>query len=238
MWRIVGGVLLLMLTCQVPLAQESPDSPASKEEMDAYCHGYLLGKRIYFQDKGIALERLQEGLTDGFKGEPKYVDEERIKSQDKGYRQLRKQVKFHEKKTQLETNRATEKNFLEGNSSKEGVVTLSSGLQYRIIKKGSGGLPRLANRVVVRYKGTFPDGTVFDSSLEEKEPRSFKIQNTIKGWREALKLMPEGSHWEIFVPAKLGYGKKGKPPFIQPNQMLIFELELIKIIKPENKKEE
>ncbi|MBM6961704.1 FKBP-type peptidyl-prolyl cis-trans isomerase [Bacteroides caecigallinarum] len=120
--------------------------------------------------------------------------------------------------------------FLANNKSKDGIKVTESGLQYRIIKEGKGEIPTKTSRVKVHYKGTMIDGTEFDSSYERKEPTTFRADQVIKGWTEALTMMPVGSKWELYIPQELGYGSReaGK---IKPFSTLIFEVELISIEK-------
>lgn len=120
--------------------------------------------------------------------------------------------------------------FLANNAKKPGVVTLPSGLQYKIITAGSGPKPTDNDTVVVEYKGTSIDGKVFDQT-KPGAPATFPVGQVIPGWTEALKLMPVGSTWEIYVPANLGYGEQGAPPVIGPNQALVFSIHLININK-------
>ncbi len=121
--------------------------------------------------------------------------------------------------------------FLEENSKKPGVVTLPSGLQYQIIKEGSGPKPALTDKVTTHYHGTLIDGTVFDSSVDRGQPAQFGINQVIPGWTEALQLMPVGSKWKLFIPSNLAYGDRGAGGAIGPNETLIFEVELISIDK-------
>ncbi|MFT3740220.1 MAG: FKBP-type peptidyl-prolyl cis-trans isomerase [Breznakibacter sp.] len=121
--------------------------------------------------------------------------------------------------------------FLAENKTKEGVVTTESGLQYQIIKEGNGPKPGLTDQVKCHYHGTLLDGTVFDSSLERKEPATFYVNGVIKGWTEALQMMPAGSKWKLFVPAGLAYGDRAAGEKIKPNSTLVFEVELIEIVK-------
>ena len=125
----------------------------------------------------------------------------------------------------LEAGRA----FLEENKKKENVIALASGLQYEILKKGEGALPKAADRVRCHYHGTLIDGTVFDSSVERGQPAVFGVTQVIKGWVEALQLMPLGSKWRLYVPSELGYGEQGAGGSIEPNSTLIFEVELLGI---------
>ena len=120
--------------------------------------------------------------------------------------------------------------FLEENKTKEGVVTLTSGLQYLIMKEGNGPKPGAESKVTTHYHGTLIDGSVFDSSVERGEPASFPVNGVIKGWTEALQLMPVGSKWKLFIPSELAYGanpRQGGP--IEPNMALVFEVELLSI---------
>jgi FKBP-type peptidyl-prolyl cis-trans isomerase FklB len=119
--------------------------------------------------------------------------------------------------------------FLAANKTKDGVVTLPSGLQYKILKEGSGPKPSASDSVVCNYKGTLIDSTEFDSSYKRGQPATFPVGQVIKGWTEVLQLMPVGSKWEVFVPSELGYGPRGAGGAIGPNAALIFEIELLSI---------
>jgi FKBP-type peptidyl-prolyl cis-trans isomerase FklB len=121
--------------------------------------------------------------------------------------------------------------FLADNKGKEGVVTLPSGLQYKVIKEGDGAKPGPTDQVKAHYIGSHLDGTVFDSSVERKEPAVFPLDRVIKGWTEALQLMKVGSKWTLYIPWELAYGAKGRAPKIGPHEMLIFEVELLGIEK-------
>ncbi len=119
--------------------------------------------------------------------------------------------------------------FLDENSKKEGVHTLPDGLQYKVLKEGTGTKPKATDTVVVHYRGTLIDGTEFDSSYKRNEPAEFPVNRVIKGWTEALQLMPEGSKWMLYIPSRLAYGERGAPGAIGPNETLVFEVELLKV---------
>ena len=121
--------------------------------------------------------------------------------------------------------------FLEQNKSREGVTTTESGLQYEVLTEGTGEKPTAENQVRVHYHGTLIDGTVFDSSVERGEPAVFGVGQVIKGWTEALQLMPVGSKWKVYIPSSLGYGERGAGGDIGPNSTLIFEVELLEIVE-------
>ncbi len=120
--------------------------------------------------------------------------------------------------------------FLDINKKRAGVVTLPSGLQYEIIKEGNGKLPAATDQVKCHYHGTLIDGTVFDSSVQRGTPATFGVNQVIKGWVEALQLMPVGSKWKLFIPSELAYGQQGAGQSIEPNSTLIFEVEVLDIV--------
>lgn len=133
-------------------------------------------------------------------------------------------------------NKAAGEKFLAENKEKEGVVTLPSGLQYKIITAGKGEIPADTCRVKVNYRGTLIDGTEFDSSYKRKEPATFRANQVIKGWTEALTMMPVGSKWELYIPSDLAYGSRETGGDIKPFSTLIFEVELLEIVKDSKKK--
>ncbi|MDP4269344.1 MAG: FKBP-type peptidyl-prolyl cis-trans isomerase [Bacteroidota bacterium] len=130
----------------------------------------------------------------------------------------------------LEVNTKAGEAFLAENAKNEGVVTLPSGLQYEIIKAGTGEKPKATDRVKCHYHGTLIDGRVFDSSVSRGEPAVFGVNQVIPGWVEALQLMPKGSTWKLYIPSELAYGQRGAGEMIAPNSTLIFEVELIDIV--------
>lgn len=128
-------------------------------------------------------------------------------------------------------NEAKGQAFLAANKKKEGVITTASGLQYKVIKMGTGAKPTLNDKITAHYHGTLIDGTVFDSSVERGQPASFPVSGVIPGWTEALQLMPVGSKWTLYLPSNLAYGERGAGGKIGPNSALIFDVELISIDK-------
>ena len=142
--------------------------------------------------------------------------------------------KFFESASQREAQKALEEGnaFLEKNKAREGVTTTQSGLQYEVITAGTGALPVATDQVRVHYHGTLIDGKVFDSSVDRGEPVVFGVNQVIPGWTEALQLMPVGSKWKIYLPSNIAYGERGAGGDIGPNSVLIFEVELLEIVKP------
>jgi FKBP-type peptidyl-prolyl cis-trans isomerase FklB len=131
--------------------------------------------------------------------------------------------------SKAESNKQQGEQFLAANAKKPGVKTTASGLQYLVLKEGTGKKPEPGDTVVVHYHGTLIDGTVFDSSVDRGEPASFRVNRVIRGWTEALQLMKEGSKWRVFIPSKLAYRQRAIPPKIGPNETLIFEIELLEV---------
>lgn len=143
---------------------------------------------------------------------------------------LNNAVEEAHKKT-LAENKAKGDAFLAENAKKKGIQKTASGLQYRVITKGKGAIPTKDDNVKVHYEGRTIDGNVFDSSIKRGEPTEFGVTQVIKGWTEALQLMPVGSKWEVFIPSELAYGERGAGENIKPNEALIFTVELIEIVK-------
>ena len=141
---------------------------------------------------------------------------------------LRKKQELQQQQL-AETNKKEGDEFLAANKTKEGVVTLPSGLQYKIVQEGAGPKPAAADTVTVNYRGTLVNGTEFDSSFKRGQPASFSVGQIIKGWTEALELMPVGSKWQLFIPPDLAYGLRGAGPSIGPNSTLVFDVELLSI---------
>ena len=143
--------------------------------------------------------------------------------------QLIKEHINREQAAKKSKNEAEGKAFLAKNADRQGVITLESGLQYEVITEGTGAVPTSSDKVSVHYTGTLINGDVFDSSVQRGQPASFPVTGVIKGWVEALQLMPVGSKWKLFIPADLAYGERGSGPKIGPNSTLIFEVELLGI---------
>lgn len=134
-------------------------------------------------------------------------------------------------KERLELNKKAGEEFLNINKGKAGVVTLPSGLQYQVLKQGEGAKPAASDKVKCHYHGTLINGTVFDSSVQRGEPAVFGVSQVIPGWVEALQLMPVGSKWRLFIPSDLAYGEHGAGDAIEPNSALVFDVELLDIVK-------
>lgn len=170
----------------------------------------------------IDIELLAKGIKDEFEGKTPVMTPEAAQAVIGTY------VQGMQAKKQ-EANVSKGKAFLEENAKKEGVITLPSGLQYKIEKEGTGPKPGPEDKVTTHYHGTLIDGKVFDSSVERGQPVSFAVNGVIPGWTEALQLMPVGSKWKLFIPSNLAYGERGAGGDIGPNETLVFDVELISI---------
>jgi FKBP-type peptidyl-prolyl cis-trans isomerase FklB len=249
---LVAAITLFVSSCQQ--AKEQNANPAEKKEITkadlkteddniSYSLGFSMGSRFIRDGLEINLEIFQEGMKDGFTGSKQILTEEEMQKtmmalQQKmmAKRQTDHMKEMEERKNLGEANKEKGEKFLEANKAKEGVITLESGLQYKILKKGTGASPKATDIVKCHYKGTTIDGEEFDSSYKRGEPATFALNKVIKGWTEGLQLMKEGGKWEFFVPPELAYGEMGSGPDIGPNEVLIFEVELLGIEKPKTEK--
>lgn len=177
-------------------------------------------------DKEIDANDFMLGFVDGLtKREPQKLTMEQMKSA-----LMALQQRIEQKMMEIAKSNSDKANaFLEANKKKDGVQTTKSGLQYIVLKAGSGAAPILTSTVTVHYEGKLIDGTVFDSSIKRNEPATFGVAQVIPGWTEALQRMKVGDKWQVFIPPNLGYGQAGSPPKIGPNECLIFEVELLNV---------
>lgn len=199
----------------------------------SYSIGADLGKNFKKQGIDISPAAMAQGLQDGMSGgQLKLTDEQMKEVLNKFQKDLmmKRTAEFNKKS---EENKQKGEAFLKGNKSKEGVVSLPSGLQYKIITKGNGNKPGKDDMVTVEYTGKLLDGQVFDSTEKTGKPATFKVSQVIPGWTEALQLMPAGSVWEVYVPSDLAYGPRSVGGPIGPNETLIFKIHLISVKKSE-----
>jgi len=220
--------VLLGLCIAMPVVSQSAP-PASFEEKISYSMGFEVGNYFKGAGKDIQEEFLIKGIQDAYKGEtPLLTPEEMtaVKNEFGEKMQAEQQAKIAEMKAK---NKAEGEQFLEENKKKDGVIVTESGLQYQIIKKGKGETAKLTDTVTVEYVGTLIDGTEFDSTVKRGEPAEFQVNQVIKGWGEALQLMNPGTKLHLIIPSELAYGENGAAPHIQPNSVLVFEVELISI---------
>ena len=228
MMVIFRAMLLVAFLSGICLAGETPELKDEKGKI-SYSVGYQVGGDFKRQGVELDPELLVKGMQDAAVGaEPRIPPQEMRKT----LVELKRKVEADERKRRREQagkHRAEGETFLAANGKKEGVVTLPSGLQYKVLAAGKGKSPNLTDNVTVHYRGTLVDGTEFDSSYKRNAPATFGIDRVIAGWKEALPMMKEGAKWQLFVPSKLAYGEQGSGSKIPPDSTLIFEVELISV---------
>jgi peptidylprolyl isomerase/FKBP-type peptidyl-prolyl cis-trans isomerase FklB len=230
------GVLVLGMVL-APFCLSAADTAAEQvfettKDKVSYSIGLDLGKYLTNMKGKIDFEILKQGIDDGFSGaEPKLGEEEMAAAQEE-FAALLKEEQAAALVAMMEKNSAAGQAFLEENAQKEGVTVTDSGLQFEVIEQGDGEKPEATDTVKVDYVGTLIDGTEFDSSIKRGEPVTFPVDQVIPGWTEALQLMEVGSKYRVAIPANLAYGEAGAPPVIEPNSVLIFEINLLGIEEP------
>jgi FKBP-type peptidyl-prolyl cis-trans isomerase len=203
--------------------------PTQKEKF-SYALGMSIEGSLKKQSVEVDLALISQGFKDAASGGKTLLTEEEAQTVlNEVQAQVRKQMQ-EKMQAAAPKNKTEGEAFLAANKDKEGVVTLPSGLQYKILNAGTGPKPTATDSVVCNYRGTLVNGTEFDSSYKRGQPATFGVGQVIKGWTEALQLMPVGSKWQLFIPSNLAYGERGEPRGgIEPNETLIFEVELISI---------
>jgi FKBP-type peptidyl-prolyl cis-trans isomerase FklB len=200
-----------------------------QKDKESYSLGYQFGMSLKMQGVDINLDAYASAIRDALGGKEPRMSSEEMQSTVMGFRQRMADAQQKALKDQGEKNLAEGKSFLAENTKKTGVKTLPSGLQYKVLSEGAGKTPKKSDTVTVHYRGTFMNGTEFDSSIARGQPATFKVDGVIPGWTEALQLMKEGAKWQLFIPAELAYGEKGMPPRIPPQSALVFDVDLISV---------
>ena len=213
------ALLAVAATFTLRAADDSPFK--SSKEKASYALGANIGKQLKQNGAEIDVEVYVKGLKEAMGGGKVLLTDEQVRETLMTFQKDLRDKTLDKNKKEGET-------FLVENRKKEGVVTTPSGLQYQVITKGTGKLPTSNDTVVCHYRGTLINGEEFDSSYKRSEPSSFPVTQVIKGWTEALLMMPPGSKWKLFIPADLAYGERGRPS-IPPNSALLFDIELISI---------
>ena len=199
------------------------------KEKGSYAVGLNIGNSVKQQPVEIDLPSLLRGIKDAATGAKPALSDAEIEAALKVMQAQANQKRDAELQKAGEANMKEGEAFLAANKTKDGVVALPSGLQYKILTAGTGAKPTGSDTVVCNYRGTFINGTEFDSSYKRGKPAEFPVGGVIKGWTEALQLMPVGSKWQLFIPPDLAYGSRGAGGAIGPNQTLVFEVELMSI---------
>ena len=210
-------------------APASASAFKNQKEKLSYAIGMEMGKGVKTQGIDVDPAMLTEGLNDAISGGKPKMSEEELKQVITALQQDLRQKQTQAQQVAGAENKAKGDAYLAENAKKEGVVALPDGLQYKILTAGQGKKPAESDTVLCNYKGTFIDGTEFDSSTQAGKPVPFEVKNVIPGFKEVLQLMPVGSKWQVFIPSTLGYGERGAGSVIGPNSALIFEIELVSI---------
>ncbi len=210
-------------------AEEKPPQLKDLKDKASYSFGLNIGFNLKRQNIDLNQEAFMAGIKDAVAGRKPLLSEQEVKETMMAFEKdmQQKQADLAKKNT------ADAEKFLAENKSKEGVKTTASGLQYKVLKEGSGAQPKAADTVTVNYRGTLLDGTEFDSSYKRGQPATFPVGGVIKGWTEALQLMKTGSKFQLFVPANLAYGDRSPGAQIPPGSTLIFEVELMDVKAPQ-----
>jgi FKBP-type peptidyl-prolyl cis-trans isomerase FklB len=227
-----GCRLLIVVLCAGGWAQaaDSVDLTDQKSKV-SYGIGMNLGMQWRQQEVPIDPDLLMQGMRDAMEGKEMLMTEQEMRNTLMTFQNEHRARQTEKRRLQGEENLAAGEKYLSENKEKPGVVTLPSGLQYKVIKEGEGRPPAAHDQVSVNYRGTLIDGTEFDSSYNRGEPATFGVSGVIKGWTEALQLMKPGAKWELYIPSALAYGERGSGAQIGPNATLIFDVELISVNK-------
>ncbi|ETR96589.1 MULTISPECIES: FKBP-type peptidyl-prolyl cis-trans isomerase [Acinetobacter calcoaceticus/baumannii complex] len=222
---IATSTMSLSVFAAAPITNKSP----AKEQF-SYSYGYLMGRNNTDALTDLNLDIFYQGLQEGAQSKTARLTDEEMAKAINDYK------KTLEAKQLVEFQKAGQQNaqagtaFLADNAKKSGVITTKSGLQYQVLKEGTGKKPKAASRVKVNYEGRLLDGTVFDSSIARNQPVEFQLSQVIAGWTEGLQTMKEGGKTRFFIPANLAYGEVGAGDTIGPNSTLIFDIELLQVL--------
>ncbi|MDN5621061.1 MAG: FKBP-type peptidyl-prolyl cis-trans isomerase [Psychrobacter sp.] len=231
----LASAMLLMTGCstnngsQETAAQSvSITEQSSASEKVGYSLGYMMAEGNKQAVKDLNLDTFEKGFRDGYEGNDSALTQEQMQEVLMTYQKEQEEQFAKDMQTKATENKAAGTAFLAENAKKEGVKQTDSGLQYKVLKEGTGKSPKATDVVEVNYEGKLIDGTVFDSSYERGEPIEFPLNQVIAGWTEGLQLMKEGGKYEFYIPADIAYGEAGNAG-IEPNSTLIFTVELLKV---------
>ena len=206
---------------------ENPSAKWEQKDRVSYSVGAQTGRALRTADGAeVNLDALVRGLKDGLDGSRLLIPEKEMQALLQGFQQMLRQKMAASHGRAVAENRKKAMEFFAENKKKQGMVSLASGVQYQILKSGTGPQPKEEDVVLANYRGTLLNGTEFDAT-EPGRPAHLKVSGLIAGWKEALKLMPVGSHWKLYIPPQMGYGERGVGSDIGPNETLVFDVELL-----------
>ncbi|MDX8239818.1 FKBP-type peptidyl-prolyl cis-trans isomerase [Acinetobacter pittii] len=222
---IATSTMSLSVFAATPITNKSP----AKEQF-SYSYGYLMGRNNTEALTDLNLDTFYQGLQEGAQNKTARLTDEEMTKAINDYKKTLEAKQLVEFQKQGQQNAQTGTAFLADNAKKAGVIMTKSGLQYQVLKEGTGKKPKAASRVKVNYEGRLLDGTVFDSSIARNHPVEFQLSQVIAGWTEGLQTMKEGGKTRFFIPANLAYGEVGAGDTIGPNSTLIFDIELLQVL--------
>jgi FKBP-type peptidyl-prolyl cis-trans isomerase FklB len=225
--HVIGTTLLLVAIAAGCTAEEAVVKLDDAKQRISYTIGLNIGKDFTSQEVEIDTAALMAGVRDGLAGKTPRLSEEQMQKEVQSFREGMMAKQEAKIKVLADKNLKDGEEFLAKNAKEPGVTVTPSGLQYKVLKAGTGAIPKKEGIVSVHYRGTLLDGSEFDSSYERGEPLTLPVSGVIPGWTEALTLMQEGAKWQLYIPANLAYGEEGAPPVIGPNATLLFEVELV-----------
>ena len=231
----VTVAMCVMLVASHALAADKVELKTQKDKA-SYAIGLSMGGSLQKNGIEVNTDVLFAGIKDALSGSKPLMTEEEMKDTMTVLQKDAQARQQEQAKALADKNKKEGEAFLAANKKKDGVITLKSGLQYKIIKGGSGKTPKATDSVTVNYKGTLIDGSEFDSSYKRGQPATFPVNGVIPGWTEALQLMKEGAKWQLFIPSSLAYGERGAGAVIGPDAVLVFDVELISINKAAGQK--
>ena len=228
--RLLAVTILTIFAGQISYVYADDKSEALKDETARlnYSVGYQIGSDFKQQEFEVRSDAILRGIEDALSGTNYLMSREEMRRTMADVGQKVAELK-QKKREQVISYTEKNRQFLVENGKKNGITTTKSGLQYRVNKPGRGNHPKLDDKVLVHYRGRLINGTEFDSSYKRGKPATFQVNKVIKGWTEALQLMKQGDHWQLFIPSEQAYGTKGAGTIIPPNSTLIFDIEFISI---------
>ncbi len=229
MYKTLFGLMATLLFVSQGVAQEVE----SEEQRLGYSIGYEFGAELRGYDIDLDLPAVFAAIEAAYNGEEPALEVTEMRDRMVALQEQIRQERMAQFEALAEQNQSRAEEFLSDNQSKNGIVSLPSGVQYRIIEEGEGNRPTMDDVVTVHYRGSKIDGREFDSSFRRGVPAVFEVNSVIAGWQEILPLMREGAMWQVFLPPELAFGVRGDPPVIGPNEALQFDLRLVQIGTPE-----
>jgi FKBP-type peptidyl-prolyl cis-trans isomerase len=229
---------LLLVAGQAVAEEKKPVELKTDNQKLSYALGLDLGSYFKSLNEDIDLDILHQEVLDSYKGNKALLSSEEAAAIQQKYAKKQQEQRLKQTVEMISKNKKAAEDFLKANGKKEGVTTTASGLQYKVLTKGTGPKPKAEDVVKVHYTGKLLDGTEFDSSVSRGEPAVFPLNQVIPGWTEAVQLMNVGSKYQIFLPPDLAYGDRGAPPVIEPGSMLVFDVELLGIENPADQTKE